>query len=92
MNPRTIMVPIDYHHYSPHRIIIGIRRCPTHQAGGEADILSRMAEDNPGWSTLAVCAQEPRGWRNGWKLSVIAETIGSVADDLPLDYWNQASA
>jgi len=89
---RRLYVPIDYHHYSPHRVIVGLRRCPPHERFAEAGVLRAIAEASPGWQSLAVCAQHPNRWGKGWGLSMVAELDGLPGDAVPVDAWNPRSA
>ena len=90
MRERTLLVPVDYYHYSPHPVIIGIRRAVITHDAGELDALARVMEDSPGWQTLAVAEQAPVGWTKRNALRVRQSIAGAVAPNVPHDYWNPA--
>jgi hypothetical protein len=85
---RRLYVPIDYHHYSPHPVIVGVRRCPPFVLRGESDVLHALADAEPGWQTLALCDQRPIRWGLGNTLRVVACLAGNVAEGLPRDAWH----
>lgn len=88
MRTRRLHVPVTYYHASWHRVIVGVRRCPPHNIGGEASVLAELHDASPGWQTLAVCEQQPVLWGKGCALRLVAETPGSVAEDIPYDLWH----
>ena len=92
MRTRRLLVPIDYNYYSPDRVVVGLRRCPPHNAGEEASVLRTIAAAEDGWQTLAVCDQRPIRWGRGCILRPVVEIAGSVAADLPRDCWHPVGA
>lgn len=85
---RRLYVPIEYHHYSPHPVILGLRRCPPCREGAEVEMLRDMFGTDSGWQTLSVCEQRPVRWGFGCTLRPIVEVEGRVASYLPRDSWH----
>lgn len=91
MRSRTLLVPVEYYHYSPHPVIIGIRRAVPTRLHDEATILHRIAAESPGWQTLAFAEQAPVGWTRRNALRVCATLDGPPAGTVPHDpVWNPA--
>lgn len=90
MRERTLLVPVDYYHYAPHPVIIGIRRAIVPAGRRDKEVLADLLRESPGWQTLAVADQTPVGWSKRNALRVRAAIVGSVAANVPHDHWNPA--
>ena len=94
MRKADAYVRIPYYYYSPHAVVLGLRRAPTIRSGDEAELLASMVERNDGWQTLSYCRLEAvSGWirGRGCAITPILTVPGSLDHELPDDVWTRAS-
>jgi hypothetical protein len=75
--PRTILVPVPYHNYDPHNVIIGIRPADYYDVRQPGRILEQLHHASPGWASLVLCSQHPVSFRRANTLRPIASMAGA---------------
>lgn len=84
---RSVLIPVQYDHYNPYAIIIGIRPAPAYESRYPQHLLRRLHADMPGWATLALATQEPVRFSRHNQLRIVASQAGSAVESAPAKGW-----